>query len=612
MIDDLTLDDAHARAIIENAIEFGVYGGDEVPTSKKDRMEGAHDVVAMAIDSYANDGVNDPDDEDEETAEAAKQIIAILELASVEIDDDGDITYGELPELEGADEEEEEDGDDSEEEEEDGDEAAFEADDLIDGWSKTSVADAIEFIEAATADDAEDDDALYEDDIRNLLEWENERSKPRKKLVAKLEELLSDSEEEEEEGDDSDDDESEQESGEPWEGYDALSMKDAKQTLIDSSEDEDEEDRLSVEQAQYVLEYETENKNRKGIVNWLTEFIEANSGDEESEEEESEEEDDDEGIDLDALDRDELKGVIKQLNEEYADEDDWEKIKVLTKDDEDDLRAKIRAAIGEDDEEEEEEAEEEPEEKPKSRGKKGKADAEKELDDGLDNAVAADDEKDAKKGKKKAKAADFDASDDEIKKMLPSSLSRAFVESKLHEKHVKQAGLTPPGDYEPDMPQLPEDVGSTTHDELSNLLLQHQSALSTASWRASMFYIEADMMEEIADYLEARAILASDESNDAKRRADAKTDERVVFFRAKQKAAYHDYVRFRDLASDLKGRVAVISRVGGFKDEDEGGSDARVQRAGSSKGTSKGAAKGSAAKKPAAATKPKLGRIKKK
>lgn len=72
--------------------------------------------------------------------------------------------------------------------------------------------------------------------------------------------------------------------------------------------------------------------------------------DEEEEEDEDEEEDETEDeVDLDDLDRDELKAFIK--------ENDLD-VKVLKKDDEDALRAKIQEALGEDEDEEEEEEDE--------------------------------------------------------------------------------------------------------------------------------------------------------------------------------------------------------------------------------------------------------------
>jgi hypothetical protein len=80
------------------------------------------------------------------------------------------------------------------------------------------------------------------------------------------------------------------------------------------------------------------------------------SDDEEDGEEEAEddEEEDDDSIDLDALDRSELKALIKEQGLE---------VKVLKKDDDDALRAKIAEAMGSGDEEAEDDEEEDDDEK---------------------------------------------------------------------------------------------------------------------------------------------------------------------------------------------------------------------------------------------------------
>lgn len=184
-----------------------------------------------------------------------------------------------------------------------------------------------------------------------------------------------------------------------------------------------------------------------------------------------------------------------------------------------------------------------------------------------------------------------DKRDDEIADLVPKGLAGAFVQSKLHEQKLREAGLREPTDpFEGDMPDLPDDIGAVDHDELSQLMLDMQRAYSTAAWRASKAYIANDVLEEIADYLENRALLESEQSNDAKRRAEARTDETVVNFRGKQKEAYYDYVRFRDLARTIEGKVKVLSRVGGFKDDDNDASD-RSARQKESKGTARGSSR---------------------
>lgn len=167
--------------------------------------------------------------------------------------------------------------------------------------------------------------------------------------------------------------------------------------------------------------------------------------------------------------------------------------------------------------------------------------------------------------------------DDDVSSLVPRGLAGAFVNSKLHEKKLRQAGLSPPSDFEEEMPELPADIDAVDHSELSNLILSFQRALSTSTWQASMAYIAADIYGEIAEYLENRALLESQQSNDSKRRAEAKTDDTVVGFFGMQKESYHNYVRFRDLAKTIEGKVKVLSRVGGFKDDDNDASDRGAQ-----------------------------------
>jgi hypothetical protein len=166
-----------------------------------------------------------------------------------------------------------------------------------------------------------------------------------------------------------------------------------------------------------------------------------------------------------------------------------------------------------------------------------------------------------------------DDSTENVHELVPRGLAGAFVSSKLHEKSVRQAGLKPPSDFEGEMPELPADIDAVDHSDLSNLIMEFQNALSTSLWQASMAYIEADIYEEIYEYLENKAILNSEQSNDAKRKAEARTDDTVVAFRNEHKKSYHNYVRFRDLARTIEGKVKVISRVGGFKDDEQDAGD---------------------------------------
>ena len=139
------------------------------------------------------------------------------------------------------------------------------------------------------------------------------------------------------------------------------------------------------------------------------------------------------------------------------------------------------------------------------------------------------------------------------------------------------------------------------HAQMANLLGTLASALSTSLWNASKNYIEADAYDEIAEYLEDVALLDADESNEGKRKAQARTDERVVGARALQRTAYHNYVRFRDLARTLEHQWRTVSRVGGFVSDEAEGEAASIKRMssrGKSAGSARGSSQGETARKP--------------
>lgn len=179
--------------------------------------------------------------------------------------------------------------------------------------------------------------------------------------------------------------------------------------------------------------------------------------------------------------------------------------------------------------------------------------------------------------------------DDDLRDLVPEGLDTAFVKSKLHDKSVAVAGLGEPADWEGDMPEIPGDIASLDHQQMSNLLSDLANAMSTALWQASKNYIEADILDEVAEYLEDRALLDADESNEGKRKAQARTDESVVAFRGAQKVAYHNYVRFRDLARTIELKWRTVSRVGGFV-----GDEAEAETAGAIKRSTRGKAAGNA------------------
>jgi len=180
-----------------------------------------------------------------------------------------------------------------------------------------------------------------------------------------------------------------------------------------------------------------------------------------------------------------------------------------------------------------------------------------------------------------------------LREIVPKGMAASFVKAKLHDKRLALAGLGEPGKWQGDMPELPPDIGAIDHAHMANLLGELANALSTSLWQASKAYIEADAYNEIAEYLEDIALLDANESNEGKRRAAARTDERVVSARSLQRTAYHDYVRFRDLAKTIEHKWRTVSRVGGFVgDEAEAETAGAIKR--STRGKSIGAAKGTA------------------
>ncbi len=179
----------------------------------------------------------------------------------------------------------------------------------------------------------------------------------------------------------------------------------------------------------------------------------------------------------------------------------------------------------------------------------------------------------SKKGAPKPRLKDrgFDPAEDEIEDMLPTGLTRVFVQSQLKsaKQQLEEHGLQAPEDYEGDWPELPDDIDATDYSELSNIMLAFQNAHATATWQQSYHYIWSGTFEEIADYIEAVAVLNVEGPNELARKSAARTEEKVVFFRARHREHYNSYVRFRDLAKTIEGKIKAVSRVLGFKDEEE-------------------------------------------
>jgi hypothetical protein len=250
---ELKLDEAHAEAIVELGIKYGAYS-EEMPDSKKDKIAAAEEIIAFTIDAWVNDDIR-PDDDNAKVAKSGEQIAEIHELAGIEIDDDDEVIYGELPDLDG--EDDDDNGDD--------DETAFDPDDYIDGYSEMSVSAKVKAVKALDADD--DDDVAT---MEALVEWENEQDKPSARVLNLIEEAIGEPEDDDEpEADDED------ESAEPWEGYDKSSAVEIKKILTAQMADED--DPLTVEQVQYVLDYEQNREKpppRKRVITFCEELIE--------------------------------------------------------------------------------------------------------------------------------------------------------------------------------------------------------------------------------------------------------------------------------------------------------------------------------------------------
>jgi hypothetical protein len=182
--------------------------------------------------------------------------------------------------------------------------------------------------------------------------------------------------------------------------------------------------------------------------------------------------------------------------------------------------------------------------------------------------------------------------EEDLLELVPGGLATAFVNAKLHDKAIALAGLQPPDDWDGDMPVIPDNIASLDHDAMSNLMGQFVNALSTATWQASTSYVEHGFYHQIADYLENIALLDSEQSNEAKRKAEAATAESVVAARALEQTAYAAFKRFEAMASQLKAKHATVSRVGGFVGDETGAEDQNYAPLGSTRGKSGGSARG--------------------
>jgi hypothetical protein len=296
---DLKLDDAHATAVLEKAIEYESFTED-MPSSKRERIKAATDQVALMIDAWVDDEVT-PENEDPDVAAMGEAISEIFEIAGVEVDEDGEVSYGEPGDIE---EPEEEDEDDEDDEEEGGDdEAPVDIEDVVEGYDDLSAASRVKAIKALELDMEDDDD--YNTAVR-VYEYEEAQDKPSSRVLSFLDDLIpkdedaGEAEEEEGEEEEPDEDEDAEEAGDgdgeedgeweaPWDKYD-------KQTAVEVKKHLDKllaKDELTADMAQYVIDYETAREKpptRKRVVDYATKLLEQLEGAEEEEPEEEEEE----------------------------------------------------------------------------------------------------------------------------------------------------------------------------------------------------------------------------------------------------------------------------------------------------------------------------------
>jgi hypothetical protein len=321
------LEAKEATKLIKAAKKIGAYS-DAVPKTDKEKNDAVNEIIAFCVDAWVSEGVR-PDSEDEEEAAAGEQVIELLALAGMEIDDDNDITYEDddeddddeteddendddeddvwdeesLTELKTAELKEvaeefevevpdgkmgaarkrkiiaeileaQEENEDEDDEDDDDDESAFEIDDTIEGYDELSPASKVKAIKKLGLDEDDDDDAAVLNAIRD---HENEQDKPAGRVITLIDDLIGEVDEDDEDDDDEND--------EPIEGYDDASITEIKEALVEAAGEDDEDDRLTTDNIEAIVEYEKENKNRKTFIKWLegdlTEMLEEKEEEEE-------------------------------------------------------------------------------------------------------------------------------------------------------------------------------------------------------------------------------------------------------------------------------------------------------------------------------------------
>ncbi len=377
MIDSLKLPDEAATAIVALGIEFETYS-DEMPESQKDRLEAAHEMVTYAIDAYKEEGIRS-DSDNEDKAEAGEQVEAILKVAGVKVDDDGDIDYAKA--MTGARLEKllgkfdlEMDGDEADDDDEDDDEAAFDINDIIDSYDDLSPASKIKAIKKLKLDVEDDDDV---EKLNAIADYEEDQDKPTSRVVSYIEELLG----EEDEDEDEPEEEEEPEVREQYSEKQLLKME--KDDLKDVYEE------LEIEEPPFPKRFTPAGKKRV-----IAAILEAYEGDE------SEEEADDEQEPWDGYDDMSVVKIKKALKQAAADDDlDEDQIAMVTEYEEaNENRSAILDLLKELGESEEEEKPA----KSRSSRRRSRSSADPDDNDDADDAVARDDEKEkaSKRSKK--------------------------------------------------------------------------------------------------------------------------------------------------------------------------------------------------------------------
>jgi hypothetical protein len=300
---DLELDDAHATAILQKAIEYEAFNED-MPGTKKARISAATDQIALMIDAWTGDDQVNPDNEDPAIAEMGQAIEDIFELAGIEINEEGEVEYVEPSDVDDEDDEDEADEDDNEDDDDGDDEAVVDINDIIEGYDDLSAAAKVKAIKKLELDMAEDED--YNTAVA-FYEYEEAQEQPSSRVLTFLDDLLpandGDSGEEEPEDEDGDEDgEEEAEEGgaweQPWTKADGAPADYDKQSAVDVKKYLDKllaKEELTAELVQYVIDYEEqrEKPTRKRVIDHSTKLLEELDGggeaDEPDEEEEQEE-----------------------------------------------------------------------------------------------------------------------------------------------------------------------------------------------------------------------------------------------------------------------------------------------------------------------------------